>query len=114
MNRRTFFGAISFGAAAGAYAVALGVVAASERRGLRVSAERGDPGERIYGSLIADGRNVVVHLDGILQPRAITADEAEGFVLRTVTTAEGNIAWNPATGEVLRERVYGHVTISVT
>lgn len=105
MNRRRFFGA------AAVAVIAPNALAISPGR--RVSIVKGDPGERLYGCICADGGRVRVLLDGIEQPRALTADESLGFVDRLITSPGGNVAFNRATGELLEERVYGQVKIEV-
>lgn len=108
MKRRDLFRAGAVVAIAGA--TSMPVIAAGGRR---VSVVKGDPGERLYGEACGDGKSVRVFLDGVEQRHAETADEVEGFVDRCVTTAEGNIAWNRRTGEILKERVHGRVEIVI-
>lgn len=108
MKRRDLFRAGAAIAIAGT--AGLPVMAAGGRR---VSIVKGDPGERLYAEACGDGKSVRVFLDGVEQRHAETADEAEGFVDRCVTTAEGNIAWNRRTGEILKERAHGRVEIVI-
>jgi hypothetical protein len=46
----------------------------------RVSCEKGDAGEFIYGMLRSDGKEVDIFLDGVKQEKVITADADEGWV----------------------------------
>lgn len=111
MNRRAFFGAAAL--------VPLAIPAAAsgavfKKGGKRISTVPGDPGERLYGECCGDGRRISVYLDGIEQPMAETADEAEGFVTRVVVTENGSIAVNRVTNGIVRETVYGDVRIEIS
>lgn len=114
MKRRGFFGVLAGGVAAGTYSVALGIETVAPRVGRRVSCVKGDPGERLYGEACADEKTVTVFLDGVEQRDALTADEAEGFVDRNIISPGGRVAFNPATREILHERVFGRVEIRIS
>lgn len=125
MNRRSFFGAAAISPLA---LVATPAHAQTAKKvpfsveveidwdaihpyGTRVSCVKGDPGERFYGVLCGDRIYPEVWLDGVRQVHAETGDVLYGEVVRAVTTPTGNIAINPATDEILREKVRGKVRI---
>lgn len=109
MDRRSFFRAAVTAPIAIAAAPASGIACEFSR----VSCVAGDPGERAYGILCARGLRPTVWLNGVEQGLAETADVALGLVTRAVDAGGGGIAFNNATGEVLRETVYGRVEITV-
>lgn len=112
MDRRSFVSLLPLGAAAVVHkpteAVARGIP-----DGIRVSSEKGDPGERLYCQLCGDKKRVRIFLDGAEQQMAVTADERLGMVKRAVLTPKGNLAVNHATGEIFHEEVYGAVRIEI-
>ena len=113
MDRRSFLRGSAI-AVTGVPAVAAPAVAAVLKPGgRRISIVRGDPGERLYSEACGDGKRVTVFLDGVEQKWCETADESDGFVDRIVETPGGNMAFNWAAGEVLKERVYGDVRIVI-
>lgn len=80
----------------------------------RVSCERGDPGEKHYAMLCADGEKVKITLDGIEQIFCLTADSANGWIKKFVVSPGGRMAFNPATQEPLTEVVHGDVQITTS
>ena len=108
MNRRQIFG----GTAAGAAAIATVGLAqpslAKPTSGLRISCEKGDPGEHLYAELCADGKHVTVYFNGKEQKGCLTADPGLSLIKRHVETEKGNYAHTPQNGFVY-ETVYGHV-----
>src|SRR5690606_27382111 len=113
MDRRSFLRGSAVAVAGVPVVAAASCIAVRKLGGRRVSCVQGDPGERLYSQACGDGKTVKVFLDGVEQKWAETADEAEGFVDRIVETPQGNIAINRATGEILKERVYGDVRIVI-
>ena len=80
--------------------------------GHRISCIVGDPGERLYAQMIGDGHWPEIYLDGVRQNDCLTADEAQGYVVRHVIGVDGGLAFNPSAGELLKEKAYGRVEIS--
>jgi hypothetical protein len=80
---------------------------------MRMSCDTSDPGYRAFIEAGGHGGKVVVYLDDVEQTECITADEEEGFVLRHVTDAAGDIVLNEARTETLKERATGKVRIEV-
>lgn len=80
--------------------------------GRRISTVKGDAGELFYAKLCGDGKVATVFLDDVEQKWCITADEAQGIVVRHIETEQGNIAINMAT-EILQETVKGRVRIAI-
>jgi hypothetical protein len=109
MNRRSFLRAAAIAPAIAAMPAISSAPAGYER----VSCEKGDPGERAYALACAGGKTVKVYLDGVEQKYALTADTNQGWVKRTVVSADGNIAFNRATEEIYTEIVHGAVRIEV-
>lgn len=102
MNRRQMLGA----AALAAVAVP---VAAKPPMGQRISCETGDPGERLYSLLCAEGKFLKVFLNGKEIDGVVTADPEAGTIKRIVKSSNGNIAFNRVTGEVFHETLTGEV-----
>lgn len=110
LNRRSFF----------RFAAAVPVAVATARPDLagaatsyrRISTESGDPGERAWAMLRADGYHPQAYLDGVYQELACTADADEGMVRRGVATMDGNLCVG-ADEKVMMETVYGRVEIRI-
>lgn len=105
ISRRSFFGAMAVAPMAGAAVI--------KSSGKRISCVSGDPGELLYCQARADGKTVMVYLDGEPQRLALTADESLGMVLRGVALEDGGVAFNPNTEKFLQETVYGDVRIEI-
>jgi hypothetical protein len=112
VNRRSFFGVAAFTPVS---TVALGYAPASASRinPARISTVTGDPGEVTLGVLRSEGLWPRVTLDGIEHPYIETADAQAGYIVRAVTGPSGNLAVNPATNEIIREKLYGRVKIEL-
>lgn len=108
ISRRNFIVAASGVAIAGASGVAIPAAP-----GRRVSVESGDPGEVELALIRADGHEVEIYLDGVIQEHALTADEAEGMVKRYMTSAGGEILINREAGRILEETVRGLVEVRI-
>lgn len=110
MDRRSFFR--FFAAAPVAVATArpdLPGFAASYRR---LSSESGDPGERAWAELAADGIYPKVYLDGVEQDLACTADVDLGMIRRAAKSPQGRLLMG-ADEQVMIETVYGRVDIRI-
>jgi hypothetical protein len=104
MNRRDLFG---LGAAAAAGIA--GAATAAPRTGRRVSVDPGDPGEVTYQEFKIAGYEVRVFLDGVEVQGCVTADEAEGLIIRHPRDEKGHPT---ITGDgFTRETLRGHVHI---
>lgn len=81
----------------------------------RTSTDHGDPGERLFCQLRADGKKLRVWLNGIEEKDCITADPVAGYVVRAVRSPGGNLCLDSIQSDVLRETVHGHViTLAMT
>lgn len=76
----------------------------------RVSCEKGDPGEAAYNAARLEGKKVIVYLDGVNQPEAVTADVEEGWVRRFKKNEEGLVI-DPDKEEIVIEVVHGDVRV---
>ena len=112
MNRRSFAKILPLGAIAIVH-TPIEAVAHGKPEGIRVSCEKGDPGERLYAELCGDKRRARVFLDGVEQHEALTADERLGIVRRFAMTSKGNLAFNLSTGEAYIEEVRGVVVVEI-
>lgn len=75
---------------------------------MRASVYPEDPG---YIASEDDRRRINVALDGVLQKFVLTADEEEGFLIRSVIGQNGRLLHDG--DEFLTERVTGKVEISL-
>jgi len=103
ITRRAFFSAAALASLCGV----------AQSAGRRVSCVTGDPGERLYCEIVAQGKGIEVYLDGMLQRDAKTADEALGLVFRHAYASNGRPLYNRVSGEWIYETVYGDVEIRV-
>jgi hypothetical protein len=72
-------------------------------------------GYREWCTAISDDKIVRVYLDGVYQQHCEAADCKDGWVRRCVVSPEsGDIVADWTTGNILKETVYGFVTIEVT
>lgn len=77
---------------------------------MRVSANKDDPGFCAFTDLRGRGYAVFASCDGVNVPKAITADEEEGFVRRAVRDADGHLVAKD--GELVIETLRGQVEIT--
>lgn len=108
INRRGFLTSMSAAPAAIAATAAITPIAYH-----RVSVEAGDPGEAAFAALCAQKKRAEVFLDGVYQKWALTADAKEGWVRRHRIDEFDNVLFNPRTGKILNEVVYGSVVIEI-
>lgn len=108
MDRRSFLVGAPLLAAASIFAP---TTAPIRGKGRRISCVTGDPGERLYAEVRAAGLRPEVYLDGEMQELAITADEAEGMVVRAIKSRDGSLLFNPVTDKCVEEKVFGRVEI---
>lgn len=73
---------------------------------MRISADPNDSG---YTGLSLNG--ITVYLNGVLQSDVVTADDAEGYVLRAIRTKQGMLTTDSE--EIALEEVSGNVDIRV-
>jgi hypothetical protein len=78
---------------------------------MRLSVEKGDPGELPYGMLRADHKNARIFLDDKEQRYCITADDSEGYIKRHLLSEGGRPV--VIAGAIQTEEVRGTVRIEV-
>ncbi len=77
---------------------------------MRFSAENGDPGYAAYLKAKADGITIIVVLSGERMHGVITADEAEGVVVRAAMDESGYLVRDPEhPDQIKRETLHGTV-----
>lgn len=87
--------------------------ATQKKSGVRVSCRKGDPGERTFAEIHADGKSVAIYLDGAIQDNVVTADERDGMIIRYQTNDRGEVLLNPVEQCILEETVFGNVEVRV-
>jgi hypothetical protein len=81
---------------------------------MRLSAMKDDPGHEEWSRLRAERRRVVVYLDDVIQPDAITADTEMGFVIVGARDHDGNLFVDQEHGDrIATETRRGVVRIEV-
>ena len=76
---------------------------------MRISVDQDDPG---YSPELA-WKPVIIRLDGVAQPRCITADTERGFVTVVEADADGNLVLDENGHDVRLVTRFGVVTVEI-
>jgi hypothetical protein len=80
---------------------------------VRLSADENDPGYAAWMA-IPNRFEVTIFLDGVEQRSVVTADDEDGFVVKSKLDAQGNVQVNPEKpDEIWMEMLHGAVRIEV-
>jgi hypothetical protein len=80
----------------------------------RISCDKDDPSYWRFCEAQADGKKVLIFLNGVEVSHCLMADEELGFVVRCVLDGSGNIQIDPANPyRISVERVTGAVEIKL-